>query len=92
MRVETDHGGVGRFDPTVAHPPLKIRLEQLQASVRNLLVPASSAKSRFALSGIRKGPRPDGRVKIGDWAEVVGEITKGLGGAIQGLFGGPKRK
>jgi len=33
---------VARFDATVAHPPLKIRLEQLPASVRNLLVPALS--------------------------------------------------
>ena len=80
------------FDPTVTHPPFKIRLEQLQTSVRNLLVPALSGKSEFDLSGILKGVRQGGRVTIDGWAEVVEETTKGLGGAMQGLFGSPKRR
>ena len=57
------------FDATVAKPPLKLRLEQLQASVRNALVPALTGKSDFYLTGILKGVRQDGRIKVGGWAE-----------------------
>jgi len=62
-------GVVEFFDATVAQPPLKLRLEQLQASVRNALVPALTGKSDFDLTGILKGVRQDGRIKVGGWAE-----------------------
>ncbi|HEX7550474.1 MAG TPA: DUF748 domain-containing protein [Candidatus Methylomirabilis sp.] len=62
-------GVVELFDATVAKPPLKLRLEQLQASVRNALVPALTGKSDFDLTGILKGVRQDGRIKVGGWAE-----------------------
>ena len=62
-------GVVEFFDATVAKPPLKLRLEQLQASVRNALVPALTGKSDFDLTGILKGVRQDGRIKVGGWAE-----------------------
>jgi hypothetical protein len=57
------------FDAMVAKPPLKLRLEQLQASVRNALVPALTDKSDFDMTGILKGVRQDGRIKVGGWAE-----------------------
>ena len=62
-------GVVEFFDATVAQPPLKLRLEQFQASVRNALVPALTGKSDFDLTGILKGVRQDGRIKVGGWAE-----------------------
>ena len=62
-------GVVEFFDATVAKPPLKLRLEQLQASVRNACVPALTGKSDFDLTGILKGVRQDGRIKVGGWAE-----------------------
>jgi Domain of Unknown Function (DUF748) len=70
-RITLEDGVVELFDPTVTHQPFKIRLEQLQASVRNVLVPALSGRSEFDLSGILKGVRQDGRVTIGGWAEVA---------------------
>lgn len=62
-------GAVEFFDATVARPPLKLRLEQLQASVRNAFVPALTGKSDFDLTGILKGVRQDGRIKVWGWAE-----------------------
>ena len=70
-RITLEDGVVELFDATVAQPPLKVRLEQLQASVRNVLVPAPTGKSEFDLGGTLKGVRQDGRVKIGGWAEVA---------------------
>ena len=70
-RITLEDGVVELFDATVAQPPLKVRLEQLQASVRNVLVPALTGKSEFDLGGTLKGVRQDGRVKIGGWAEVA---------------------
>ena len=68
-RITLRDGVVEFFDATVAKPPLKLRLEQLQASVRNALVPALTGKSDFELTGILKGVRQDGRIKVGGWAE-----------------------
>jgi Domain of Unknown Function (DUF748) len=62
-------GVVEFFDATIAKPPLKLRLEQLQASMRNALVPALTGKSDFDLTGILKGVRHDGRIKVGGWAD-----------------------
>jgi hypothetical protein len=68
----TLHDGVMElFDATVAQPPLKIRLEQLQGSLRNVIVPALTGRSDFDLTGILKGLRQDGRIKIGGWAEAA---------------------
>ncbi|MCX5732822.1 MAG: DUF748 domain-containing protein [candidate division NC10 bacterium] len=64
-------GVVEFFDATVAQPPLKVRLEQLQASLRNVVVPALTGKSDFDLTGVLKGVRQDGRIKIGGWAEAA---------------------
>ncbi len=70
-RITLEDGVVELFDATVAQPPLKVRLEQLQASVRNVLVPALTDKSEFDIEGVLKGVRQDGRVTIGGWVEVA---------------------
>jgi hypothetical protein len=62
-------GVVEFFDATVAKPTLKLRLEQLQASVRNALVPALTGKSDFDLTGTLRGVRQDGRIKVEGWVE-----------------------
>ena len=69
--ITLQDGVVELFDATVAQPPLKVRMEELQASVRNVLVPALTGRSEFDLSGVVKGVRQDGRVKVGGWAEVA---------------------
>lgn len=58
------------FDATVASPPLKIRLEQIEASVRGVTVPALLGRSHFELDGVVKGLTEDGRAHLAGWAEI----------------------
>lgn len=59
------------FDATVTQPPFKIRLEQVQATVRDLLVAALTGKTRVELAGVLKGVRRDGTVTIAGWVEFA---------------------
>jgi hypothetical protein len=70
-RITLADGEVELFDATVAQPPLAIRLEQLQATVQDVLVPALSGRTTFELAAVVKGSRRDGRVSVAGWAEVA---------------------
>ena len=74
--ITLEDGAVELFDATVAQPPLRVRLEQLHASVHNVLVPALTGQSEFALDGVLKGIRQDGRVRIGGCVEVATKDSK----------------
>jgi hypothetical protein len=67
-KITVEDGVAELFDATVAQPPLKIRLEQLQATVRDVLVPTLADKSAFELTGIVAGVRRNGRVTATGWA------------------------
>lgn len=70
-RITLQDGVVELFDATVAQPPLKIRLEQIQASVRDVVAPTLTGKTRFDLRGVLKGVQQDGRAEVSGWAEVA---------------------
>ncbi len=70
-RITLQDGVVELFDATVARPPLKIRLEQIQATVRDVVVPALKGRSRFDLAGVVKGVQRDGRADVAGWAEIA---------------------
>jgi hypothetical protein len=70
-RITLADGVVEIFDATVAQPPLKIRIEQLQATVKNVLVPTLTGRTTFDLAGVVKGVRQDGRATVAGWAEVA---------------------
>jgi hypothetical protein len=70
-RITLQDGVVELFDATVARPPLKIRLEQIQATVRDVVVPALTGRSRFDLTGVVKGVHRDGRATVAGWAEIA---------------------
>ena len=70
-RITFSDGVLEFFDATVTQPPLKIRLEQVQATVRDLLVTALTGKTRVDLVGVLKGVRRDGTVTIAGWAEFA---------------------
>ena len=69
-RVTLEDGVVELYDATVVEPPLKIRLEQINAGMRNVVVPALKGKSWFELTGVVKGVQRDGRADISGWVEV----------------------
>ena len=68
--ITLQDGVVELFDATVAEPPLKIRLEQVRLTVRNVVVPALKGKSRFELTGVVKGVQRDGHADVAGWVEV----------------------
>jgi hypothetical protein len=69
-KISLDDGVVEIFDATVATPPLKIRLEQIAASVREVNLPGLRGRSRFEIDGVVKGERQDGRAHLEGWAEI----------------------
>ena len=70
-RITLEDGVVELFDATVAQPPLKIRLEKIQAAMRDVVAPALTGKSRFDLAAAVKGLHRDGRATVSGWVEVA---------------------
>ena len=70
-RITVSDGVLELFDATVTQPPLRIRLEQIQATVRDIVVPALTGKSGLDLAGVLKGVQRDGTVAIAGWAEIA---------------------
>jgi hypothetical protein len=70
-RIRLEDGVVELFDATVAQPPHKIRLEQIQATLKDLRVPSLKGKSGLDVAAIVKGVRQDGKAKVTGWAEVA---------------------
>lgn len=70
-RITLEDGVVELFDATVAQPPLKIRLEKIQATMRDVVAPALTGKSRFDLTAAVKGLQRDGRATVSGWVEVA---------------------
>jgi len=71
-KIALEDGIVEIFDATVSQPPLKIRLERIEAVMRDIAVPSLKGITRFELAAIAKGARRDGRVKISGWVGAVG--------------------
>jgi len=67
-RVRLEDGVVELFDATVGQPPLRIRLEQIQATMRDVLIPALDDKIPLDITGVLKGAQRDGTVAISGWA------------------------
>jgi hypothetical protein len=68
--ITLQDGVVELYDSAVAQPPLKIRVEQIKATVRDMAVPGLKGKSSFEIAGVVKGVRGDGQLKMSGWAEV----------------------
>ncbi len=68
-RITLQEGVVELFDATLGQTPLKVRLEQIQATVRDVVAPTLTGKSQFDLTGVVKGIQRDGRASVSGWAE-----------------------
>jgi hypothetical protein len=82
-RVELADSVVEFFDATVRQPPLKIRLEQINASIDKILLPELTGQSRISLVGVLKGVQHDGKISISGPIELASkesEITTNLRG------------
>ncbi|TMA10581.1 MAG: DUF748 domain-containing protein [Deltaproteobacteria bacterium] len=70
-KMALEDGVMEIFDATVSKPPLKIRLEQIEAVVRDVMAPPLKGRTQFDLAAIVKGHRRDGRVKISGWVAAA---------------------
>jgi Domain of Unknown Function (DUF748) len=55
----------------VAEPPLQIHLEEVEATLLDVVAPAFAGKTRFDLTAVLEGPRHVGTVTIVGWAEIA---------------------
>jgi Domain of Unknown Function (DUF748) len=66
-KVLLQDGVLELFDTTVSRPPLKTRLERLDAVIHDIEAPSLGSKIRFELAAKVKGIRRDGSAKISGW-------------------------
>jgi hypothetical protein len=64
--IKLKDGSLDLYDTTVSRPPLKTRIEEIEAVIEDMAVPAAE-KTRFALTGTVKGVRRDGLAKVKGW-------------------------
>ncbi len=64
--IELKNGSLDLYDTTVSRPPLRTRMEEIQAKIQDVAAPAAE-KTRFDLTGIVKGIKRDGRAKVNGW-------------------------
>jgi uncharacterized protein DUF748 len=70
-RITLRDGLLDFFDATVTQPPLKIQLEQVQATVLDVMVPALTEKTQFDVAAVLKGVQQDGLITIAGWVEIA---------------------
>jgi len=64
--IKLKSGTVELYDATVSRPPLRTRIEQIDALIRDVAAPASG-KTHFELAGIVKGIKRDGHANVSGW-------------------------
>jgi hypothetical protein len=64
--IEIKDGTLEVYDATVSRPPLKTRVESIEAVLQDVAAPAAERTS-FDIAGIVKGVRRDGRLKVNGW-------------------------
>jgi hypothetical protein len=67
--IRIENGALELFDETVARPPWKVRLQQIDATVWDLVAPAASGPLPFEISAELDGPQRDGRVALSGWLD-----------------------
>lgn len=64
--IHLKQGTVDFFDATVSRPPLRTKIVEIEAEIRDVATQAMG-KTHFELAGIVKGTKRDGRAKITGW-------------------------
>jgi hypothetical protein len=71
-KILLENGILEIFDTTVSQPPLKVRLEQINAVVRDIAPVNLQDRTRFELTALAKGKTHDGKVKVSGWVAASG--------------------
>jgi hypothetical protein len=72
------------FDATVARPPLKIRVEQLNATIDDVELPDLASRTAVNLEGILKGRHHDGQVAIKGWI-ILASLDSSIASRFRGV-------
>ena len=82
--VELVNGTIEFFDATIRRPPLKLRLEQITASLEKIQLPELTGRSPIDFDGVLKGVRRDGKVSIAGLIELATKESE-LSTRLQGV-------
>ena len=69
-KIRLENGALELFDATVARPPWKIRLQEIDASLRDVVAPQLSGHMPFEISAVLAGPGRSGRVAFSGWLDA----------------------
>ncbi|GAB3244838.1 AsmA family protein [Chitinimonas naiadis] len=64
------------YDASIAKPAHKLRLEQVEASVRDLALPNLTSRTEISLHGVVKGVHGDGTLAINGWSELASKESE----------------
>jgi len=70
-KVELVNGTIEFYDASIRKPPLKLRLEQIAASLGKIQLPELKGQSPLDFDGVLKGVRHDGKVSITGLVELA---------------------
>jgi Domain of Unknown Function (DUF748) len=70
-RITLRDGVLDLFDASVSQPPLELHLEQVEATVHDVVAPPLEGKTRFDLAAVVEGTQQAGAVTIVGWAEIA---------------------
>jgi hypothetical protein len=65
-KIEIKNGSLDLYDVTVSRPPLKVSMEEIEAVIKDVAVPAAE-KTEFEISAVVKGIKRDGRARLTGW-------------------------
>jgi len=83
-KVELVNGTIEFFDATIRQPPLKLRLEQITASLEKIQLPDLKGRSPLDFDGVLKGVWHDGKVSIAGLIELATKESE-LSTRLQGV-------
>ncbi len=70
-QVQVHDGRIDLIDQTVPGPPVRLRVEHVNASLMDLSIPLKTERSRLEFEGVIRGRQAEGRVRISGWVEPV---------------------
>ncbi len=70
-QVRLSDGQIDLVDHTVRSPPVRLRLDKVQASVGELTVPLAPGRSPLEFEATIRGKKTDGRVQLSGWVEPI---------------------
>lgn len=68
--IRITNGSLELFDATVASPPSKIRLQEIEATLHDVVAPGLAGQMPFEMKAVLDGPQRDGRVALSGWLDA----------------------